>query len=343
MKIPVRLKQKLISSLFLAALLPVYLNAETFRVAQCHVVDLKEETSFSAVKKIGLNDALAIYIPEDRPFLEGIEIKMEIPEETALWRDCCGAYIYDGIRPAPTERQIDFTGNKIFFGVLPGKLSWVLQIPLAEGAQFKQNQYTKIIEKIPSAAGNFVFVRLQQIMKGVPDEVMNSKITFTIRPILSDKGLINLKLEYPELNHNENQNNPDSQNVTVFIDNQPYDTQAAIKGVLLGTGVHNVSVISENYRTEVRKVRIDQAKKTEVTIALKSIEPTVIITAPEGSQVYLDDEKFENTGKEYAISEGDHKIRCVIGDYEIVRTLSVTKGRTYKVNLTVDLQISEDE
>ena len=59
--------------------------------------------------------------------------------------------------------------------------------------------------------------------------------------------------------------------------------------------------------------------------------------------IYLDDEKFENTGKEYAISEGDHKIRCVIGDYEIVRTLSVTKGRTYKVNLTVDLQISEDE
>ena len=36
-------------------------------------------------------------------------------------------------------------------------------------------------------------------MKGVPDEVMNSKITFNVRPVLSDKGLLKTKLEYPEL------------------------------------------------------------------------------------------------------------------------------------------------
>ena len=90
-------------------------------------------------------------------------------------------------------------------------------------------------------------------------------------------------------------------------------------------------------------VIIDQAKITEVTIDLKSIEPTLLITAPEGSKVYLDDEEFTEIGKEYLIAEGEHKIRCAIGDYEIIRTLSVTKGRTYKVNLTVDLQISEDE
>ena len=224
---------------------------------------------------------------------------------------------------------------------MPGKLSWVLQIPLTQGAQFKTNQYTKTIEKIPSAEGNFVFIRLQQIMKGVPDEVMNSKITFTVRPILSDKGLLKIKLESPETT--EAQENSEEENITVFVDNTPYILDDLEQGLLLGTGVHNISVISENYRTEVRKVRIDQAKITDVAIALKSIEPAVIITAPEGSQVFLDDEVFSNTGKEFTISEGDHKIRCVIGDYEIVRTLSVTKGRTYKVNLTVDLQISETE
>ena len=127
-------KRKIIFSVLFAAfiLLPSFLCAETFRVGQCHVVNLKEETSFSAAKKLGLNDAIAIYLPEERLFLEGIEIKMDIPEETAMWRDCCGAYVYDAIRPAPTEQQIDFTGNKLFFGVLPGKLSWVLQIPLTE-------------------------------------------------------------------------------------------------------------------------------------------------------------------------------------------------------------------
>jgi len=340
---PAVLKRKLTFSLLFAF---VFINAlplcaETFRVAQCHVIDLKEEASFSDSRKLGLNDALAVYIPEERLFLEGIELKLEIPEETALWRDCCGAYIYEGIRPAPNENQIDFSGNKLFFGVLPGKLSWVLQIPLTQGAQFKTNQYTKTVDKIPSAQGNFVFVRLQQIMKGVPDEVMNSKITFTARPILSDKGLLKLKLEYPE--EKESSGSETNENITVFVDNNSYNTQDTIDGVLLGTGVHNISIISENYRTEVRKVRIDQAKITDLAITLKSIEPTVIITAPEGSLVYLDEELFEEMGKEYVLTEGEHKIRCGIGDYEITRTLSVIKGRTYKVNLMVDLQIQEDE
>ena len=337
-------KRKFIFSLLIIASVYSYgslLFAETFRVAKCHIIDLKEDISFSASQKLGLNDALAVYLPEERLFLEGIEFKMEIPQDMALWRDCCGAYIYDGIRPAPTGQQIDFSGSKIFFGVVPGKLSWILQLPLTKNAQFKTNQYTKTIEAIPSANGNFVFLRLQQIMKGVPDEVMNAKITVTVRPILSDKGLLKVKLSTPsgtELKTDDQENN-----VSIFVDNEAYLTQDAQKGFVLGTGIHNVSVISENYRTEVRKVRIDQAKTTELEIVLKSIEPTVLITAPEGATVYLDDEKFEDLGKEVEISEGDHKIRCGIGDYEIVRSISVTKGRSYKVNLTVDLQISEDE
>ena len=317
------------------------LYAETFRVAQCHIIELTEDTSFSSTKKLGLNDSLAVYIPEERLFLEGIEFKMDIPEDMAIWRDCCGAYIYDGIKPAPKAQQIDYSGSKIFFGVVPGKLSWILQLPLTKTAQFKTNQYTKTIEAIPAAQGNFVFLRLQQIMKGVPDEVMNGKITITVRPILSDKGLLKIKLTAPEVS--EQKEDAPEENISIFIDNNPYLIQDAQKGFVLGTGIHNVSVISENYRTEVRKVRIDQAKISDLEIVLKSIEPTVIITAPEGATVYLDDEKFEDLGKEVVIPEGDHKIRCGIGDYEIVRSLSVSKGRSYKVNLTVDLQISEDE
>lgn len=332
-------RKKIVLSLIAATISCTAMFGETFRVAQCRIAELKEEPSFSVTKKIGLNDALAVFIPEERLFLEGIEFKMEIPEETALWRDCCGAYIYDGIRPAPTEHQIDFSGSKIFFGVLPGKLSWVLQVPLTSKAQFKTNQYTKTIDKIPSAQGNFVFLRLQQIMKGVPDEVMNSKITITVRPILSDKGLIKAGFTFPD--QTDAQDN--TANITVFIDNEPCLTEDIEKGILLETGIHNISIISENYRTEVRKVRIDQAKKTELMIDLKSIEPTVIITAPEGAAVYLDDAEFNEMGKEFVLSEGEHKIKCIIGDYEIVRTLSVSKGRTYKVNLTVDLQIQEDE
>lgn len=327
-----------------ALLLSGFLYAETFRTAKCHIINLKEDTDFSATEKLGLNDTLAIFIPENRNFLDGIEIKMDIPEQVAVWRDCCAAYVYENIKPVPSKDQIDFSGNKVFFGVLPGKLSWILQIPLKSDVSFKTNQYSKTIEKIPDVSGNFVFLRIQQIMKGVPEEVMNSSISFTVRPILNDKGLLNINFTTPQSeSQNESQNNELTDTVSVFINDSPFDSETVKKGILLNTGIHNITVISENYRTEVRKVRIDQAKIIPLDIELKSIDPTVIITAPEGSTVYINDELFEDLGKEVIFSEGDYKIRCGIGDYEIIRSLAISKGHTYKVNLTVDLQIQEDE
>ena len=161
-----------IFSLFAMLTIPVF--AEQFRVAKLHTVSISEDVNSEAEAALELNDALAIFLPESRTFIEGIEIKMSIPEETALWRDCCACIVYDSVNPSPATAQIDFSGNKIFFEVLPGKLSWFLQIPITETKQFKTNQYTTRLEKKPELSGNYIFLRLQQVMKGVPDSVLDS-------------------------------------------------------------------------------------------------------------------------------------------------------------------------
>ena len=344
-----------IFSFFAMLTIPVF--AEQFRVAKLHTVSISEDVNSEAEAALELNDALAIFLPESRTFIEGIEIKMSIPEETALWRDCCACIVYDSVNPSPATAQIDFSGNKIFFEVLPGKLSWFLQIPITETKQFKTNQYTTRLEKKPELSGNYIFLRLQQVMKGVPDSVLDSKIQMHIKPVLSDKGILNLDIEEAELPLQNNKEELQTQEeasegekaddnsdaepfYTVFIDDNP--VQDAYDNILLGTGIHTVSVISESYRTEVRTVRIEQAKKSDLTIQLKSIEPTLIITAPEGTKIQLDGEDFNETGKEIIISEGEHKVTFIIGDYEIIRSISAIKGKTYKANLAVDLQISEE-
>lgn len=337
MKIKIYRLHFIFSLLFAAAAL----WAEPFRVAKLHIVNLEQDEAFESSQYLGLNDALALYLPENRDFIEGIEIKMNIPEQIALWQDCCACYIYENINPLPTKEQIDFSGNKIFFEVLPGKLSWILQIPLKNENHLKTNQYTKKLDRTPNLSNNLIFLRMQQIMKGIPDTAMNSKITMTIRPILADKGLLKLNIDAVEPN-SENYEEKDEEEIfyTLFIDDVP--VEETDKGIILDTGIHNLSLISENYRTEVRTVRIDQAKTTELDIQLKSIEPTIIITTPESAEVFLDEEPCEIIGKEFLISEGEHKIKFIIGDYEIIRSLSVFKGKTYKVNLAVDLQINEE-
>ena len=342
-------------SLFAMMAIPVF--AEQFRVARLHTVNISEDVNSEAEAALELNDALAIFLPESRTFIEGIEIKMSIPEETALWRDCCACIIYDSVNPSPATAQIDFSGNKIFFEVLPGKLSWYLQIPITDTKQFKTNQYTTRLDKRPDISGNYIFLRLQQVMKGVPDSVLDSKIKMHIKPVLSDKGILNLDIQEAELQLQDKKEEPQAQEqaseseesendsetepfYTVFIDDNPI--QDAFDSILLNTGIHTVSVISESYRTEVRTVRIEQAKKSDLSIQLKSIEPTLIITAPEGTKIQLDGEDFSETGKEIIISEGEHKVTFIIGDYEIIRSISAIKGKTYKANLAVDLQISEE-
>ncbi len=319
---------------------------EPFRVAKLHIINIIQDVNFEAEAELGLNDALAIYLPQDRDFIEGLEIAMTIPEETALWRDSCACYVYENINPLPSKEQIDFSGNKIFFGILPGKLSWIIQVPFKQDNNLKTNQYTTKLDKIPNLNNNFVFLRLQQIMKGIPDSVMESKISMKIKPIFSNQGKLVLNITEEAKSYQTTEENPQEEAqkkeilYSIYIDDKPVEYKE--KGILLDTGVHNLSIISENYRTEVRTVRIEEAKISTLDISLKGIEPTIIITAPEGAAIYIDENLCTELGKEFLITEGEHKIKCTIGDYEIVRSITVIKGKTYKVNLAVDLEINEN-
>ena len=58
--------------------------------------------------------------------------------------------------------------------------------------------------------------------------------------------------------------------------------------------------------------------------------------------ILLDDVKCTTLGKEFVITEGEHKIKFTIGDYEIVRSISAIKGKTYTANFSLDLDISEN-
>ncbi len=326
------LKKQFIFS-FAFMLLSWGLNSETFRVSKVHSIPVAQDTTSENTVKLGITDALAISLPEDRIFIEGLELKFDIPESVAYWMDSVACSVYANINPTPKPSQIDYSGTRAYVSTLPGKLSWVLQIPVSKENSIKSNKYTTKVDNVIEPQNNIIFLRLQPVMKGVPEETMNAIIPITVKPILKDKGLLNIKLHESE---DENKVLP----CTVYIDDNPVDIEK--DKLLLNTGIHNITVISESYRTEVRTVRIDQAKITEVAVELRSIEPTLLITAPEGTVVLLDDEPCTVFGKEFVVSEGDHKIKFSIGDYEITRSISAIKGKTYTANFSLDLQISEE-
>ena len=308
------------------------LNAESFRVGKVHTLTVVQAADSEGTAKLGINEALAITLPADQTFIEGLELKFEIPEAVASWMDSVACSVYANISPLPKSTQIDYNGTRAYVKTLPGKLSWVLQIPLKKENSIKADNYTTKVDTVITPSKNVIFVRLQPVMKGVPEETLNSIIPITVKPILMNKGQMALKLVPPEKK---------LEPCTIFIDDKLV-TLSEKSMILLETGVHDISIISDAYRNEVRTVRIERAKTTELKVEMKSLEPTLLITAPEGTNVMLDDTKCTTFGKEFVITEGEHKIKFTIGDYEIVRSINAIKGKTYTANFALDLEISEN-
>ena len=323
--------KKHIFSLMLLALTAV-VYAESFRVGKVHTLSVAQSADSEGTAKLGINEALAITLPDDQTFIEGLELKFEIPEAVASWMDSVACSVYANISPTPKVSQIDYNGTRAYVKTLPGKLSWVLQIPLKKENSIKSNNYTTKVDTIITPSKNVIFIRLQPVMKGVPEETLNAIVPITVKPILMNKGQLALKLVPPEKKLAP---------CTVFVDEKMIQLSADSK-ILLDAGVHDISIISEAYRNELRTVRIDRAKTSELTVEMKSLEPTLLITAPEGTEVLLDDVKCTTFGKEFVISEGEHKIMFSIGGYEIVRSINAIKGKTYTANFALDLDISEN-
>ena len=323
-------RKTLISLIILTGL--TSLQAEMFRVSKVHEVSISATVDSEGLAKLGINESLAVKLPIDQTFIEGLELKFDIPETVASWTDSVACSVYANITPEPKSSQIDYSGTRAYVKTLPGKLSWVLQIPLKKDNSIKSNNYTTKVDTIISPSQNVIFIRLQPVMKGIPEETLKAIIPITVKPILMNKGQLNLKLISPEKKLAP---------CTVFIDDK-MTTILPDNKILLETGVHNISIISEAYRNEIRTVRIDRAKMTDLVVEMKSLEPTLLITASEGTTVFLDDKKCQIFGKEFVITEGDLRIKFSIGDYEIVRSITAIKGKTYTANFALDLEISEN-
>ena len=306
-------------------------SAETFRVHALKTLRLLPDSAEEQTVSIGINDSIAVFMPEDKTYIEGIELKVQIPKIVADWRDSVAFSVYDSISPRPATDKIDYSGRKIYVTPLPTKLTWIVHIPLSTDTSLKPDSYITKLNVTPDVSAGYTFLRFQPAMKGVPDETYESELTVSAKPILKNIGKLELSVLSPE-------NQPASGDV--FIDG----TQISLRNgsAYLTPGLHTLNVQVADYRNEARSIVIEQAKTTNVTVALRSTEPTLTVNAPANAEVFLDDKPFKDTGTEIRTTEGEHKIRFLIGGYEVIRTLTIQKGKSYSANLTVDLEITEE-
>ncbi len=302
------------------------LEAEVFR-AQKTVVLAADEFA-SERKNVGINACVSVKLPEDLTFVQGIEILVKIPKVLANFQNTILYSLYDNIAPFPSEGETDYSGKVLYSGLYPGHLSWSIVVPLVKGNTITQSPYAdKTL--IPDSARGFVFLRNQLAMKGVPQEVLNAQFEVSAKTVFSDFGAIKISA------------NRDSGEFSVMVDEAAAKPNSAGL-IFLKPGKHSVSVISEKFRNEVRTVVVEQAKITEIELALKSVEPTFSLNVPQGTQVFVDGKEIGDANA-LRLGTGRHAFKFVLGGYEVVRNVEIQSGKHYDISVNFEASIKESE
>lgn len=323
--------------LSLAVFSALPLHAESFRTKKTHIIELSSSEETGSVKA-GINDFLCFKLPDDMTFVQGIEISFKVPQIVASWQDSVAWIIYDNISPEPSQDCIDYYGTKLRTGTFGNSIGYKIQVPLFSKNTIKKSKYAFYLETVPDISKNFIYARLLLAMKGVPDEIFYSEFSVNAKPIFIDKGRLILDLKGPD-------GDDEVKEWTAFIDEKNIDSQELGngKGLLLDTGSHTISLVSDSYRNEVRTVNIEKAKDTVLKINFRDITPSVRIQGPEGTKVYLDGELIENPDTLLSVSQGEHVFRFILGDYEVLKKVKTINGRSYNIAVNFDATITETD
>jgi hypothetical protein len=111
---------------------------------------------------------------------------------------------------------------------------------------------------------------------------------------------------------------------------------------LLREGEHNLVVVSEDYRSVSLRFVAERAKILEVQVELQDPTPLIIFEYPENARIFLDNVLVRDPQQPHTVEPVLHEVRFQVSDYSIIRPVTVQKGKTYKVALSVDVDITEN-
>lgn len=318
------------------------LSSENFRVRKLVPVSIRDINEKISVTS-GINDALHITLPDDLTYVSGLELTIKVPEDIIVWRDSVAYMLYENLSPSPEEEVLSYYGERTHVATIPGHFSLTLHIPLSSDFSIKDSPYCERLPFPKSFKKEGIFLRFMMVMKGVPETLESSVFEINATPLLKNIGSLNLMVIPPRSDEEKvlaEKASHDSQNFSVFIDDVPVKD---FHNKFLSTGEHHLSVVSDFYRNELRTFRVEQAKTTSLSVNLRGIEPVIKLLCPKDAKVFLDGSPLKPNTDSISVTQGEHAVKFIIGDYEVVKTLSAMNGRTYSVSLNVDAVVSEEE
>ena len=320
-------------TVILVFLVSIQLHAEPLRIMLAATHDVSISNPEGTTTRMSYIDSVAIKLGGDLRFLRGVQLDLTSPQKFLSYRGSLAAVFYRNLSQTPQPGVADVNADQVSIEVIPDKIQNTWQIPLRTNHGLRSSPYVIIpVNHIPASSFPILF-RIMPVFKGISDELENMVFQLHVRPILGDEGAIRLKFQYPE--------KLKDQPIMTLIDDNLLENPG--EELLLKEGEHHLVVLSEHYRSINRRFIVEKAKVIDLLVELQDPTPLLIFESPENARIFVDNVAVANPSIPYPVEPGHHEVRFQVSDYSIVRPVTVQWGKTYKIALSVDVDITEND
>ena len=295
----------------------VNLGAEAFRTTVEGSLEVSPSSADGSVS-IGINSSVLITLGAEARFLRGIEVEITAPQNWLQYRNSLVMMIYSNLIPQTASGVADLDGRRVIFDTLPSRLRIVYHIPLRTQHGLRTTTSVTVLSSVIQPTTFPILFRLSPINKGLNDDFELLRFNLVARPILSDEGAVRIIPRFPP----QLRNRP----FTLLIDDNVISN--INEQILLRAGEHHLVITSEDYRNESRRFVVERARVLELTVELHDPTPIIIFEAPQNAQIFLDNAPIARNRESVTVEPGTHEVRFQVGDYTVIRTLNVQRGKT---------------
>ena len=268
----------------------------------------------------------------DFRFFRGIQLELTSPPGFLAYRGSLVVVIYGELDITPDIGIADLECRRLGYAILPTRIRTIYQIPLRADHGLRTSPYATVLTGVVDISSFPLLFRLMPVSKGGA-MLENMVFNLNVRPILSNEGALRITFRYPE-------NLPDRP-LTVLINDEVIDNPREER--ILREGEHHLVILSEDYRNQSSRFVVERARTLELMVELEDPTPLLVFEHPESARVYLNNVFLPNSRYPHPVEPGIHEVRFQVSDYTIIRPVTVQRGRTYRIALSVDIVISESE
>ena len=308
-------------------------GAESIRTLMMGEIELSADNAEGGSVRLAYNGSALLRLGRGSRFFRGIELELSAPQSWPPQRGSLAMEVYAELDRVPVPGINDLEGRRIASDPLPGKIKIIYQIPVRPSHGLRTTPYATV----PAGVGTTLpasfplLFKLMPIVKGLSDELENMTFTLTARPILGEEGAVRLNFRYP----GQLKDKP----FTVLIDDVVVGNPA--EELLIKEGEHHLVVLSDDYRNESRRFVVERAKRQDITLDLQDPTPLIIFEAPENARIFLNNNPVRENGP-VPVEPGVYEAKFQVGDYTLTKTITALRGKTYRVSLSVGIDIEEN-